>query len=252
MGTSGSYSGSGGKLGRDVRSQAGDWLEDLLSSRSQSGGATAQQPNPQTTGVIAYAIDLLLSGDGSAGTGAVPRGGAQRSIQVAARSAGRAAAGGYAYVTGNQQVLEELGLNYDELRELRDPLEVTCRIVNAACGAISEGTIENGEQRSVAAGLADWLLSEQESGNVLQPDDIARKAIALMVFETISSEIGDLIRSNGRPAWLSEVAENDLREGAEVLADQAELSVNGVTDTEFANAIENGIKTFRDVLGWRE
>ena len=102
MGTSGSYSGSGGKLGRDLRSQAGDWLDDLLSNPSQSGGRTAQQPNPQTTRVIAYAIDLLLSSDGTASAGTVQRGGAQRFVQGAARSAGRAAAAGYAYATGNQ------------------------------------------------------------------------------------------------------------------------------------------------------
>ena len=251
MGTSGSYSGSGGRIGRDLRSQAGDWLDGLVSGRSQSSPAAAQQRNTQTTRIITYAIDLILSSGGSAGGGNVQNGGAQRSVQRVARSAGRAAAAGYAYATGNHQVLEELGLNYDELRELGDPLEVTCRIVDAACGAISESTIEQGEQRSVAADLADWLLTEQSSGYIPQPDEIARKAIALIVFETISSEIGALIRSNGRPPWVSELAENDLRESAEVLADQAELSVNGITDTEFANAIENGLVTLRGVL-WRE
>ncbi len=102
----------------------------------------------------------------------------------------------------------------------------------------------------VAAEIATWVLDEAEAGVVLRPDQIARKAIAFIVAEAIASETGELIRAGMRPAWVSELAESELRKAIEVDAERAELSVDGVTHAEFAKAIEDGLEKFHAILGW--
>ena len=185
------------------------------------------------------------------GTGGGGRrtGGAQRRVVRASRSAGRAAAAAYAYGTANREVLADLGLDYDELRALDDPLDVSRRIVEAACGPISESTIDHDEQRWVAAKIAEWVLEEQEAGSLPQPDEIARKAIAFIIFEAIASEAGELINGGDRPDWTIDWSEQELREATEVLSRRAEISVDGVTNAEFAKAIEDGIETLREIYG---
>lgn len=260
MGTSGSYSGSGRKPGRDLRDDIGSWLDGLPSQPSTpseppaAGVPLTEHPYSLPETVITHAIELILSTVGSGnGTGAGQGGGgrvggAQRTSGTVASTIGRAAAASYAYITGNEDVLSELGLNYGELRELHDPIEVIHRIVEAACGALSESTISHEEQRSVAACLAEWVLGQQAVGITPGPEEIVRKAIALIIFEVIMSESGALMRAGGRPAWISEMADEQVREAAEVRAEQAELSINGVTAEEFSKAIEEGIEALRTVL----
>ena len=139
------------------------------------------------------------------------------------------------------------GLDYDELRALDDPLEVSRKIVEAACGPRSESTIDHDEQRWVAAQIAEWVLEEQEADGLPQPDEIARKAIAFIMFEAIASEVGELINSGDRPEWTISLTDEELRDATEVLSQQAELSVDGVTNAEFAKAIEDGIETLREI-----
>ena len=174
-------------------------------------------------------------------------GGARRSVARAARSAGRAAAAAYAFGNANREVLADLGLDYDELRALEDPLEVSCRIVEAACGPISESTIDHDEQRWVAAKIAEWVLEEYEAGRPPQPDEIARKAIAFTIFEAIASEAGELVNGTDRQDWARDWYEQEILDAAEVLSQRAELSVDGVTNAEFARAIEDGIETLRQI-----
>ena len=234
MGTSGSYTGSGSKAGKALRTEVTNWLRD--SSRTPS---------------VSHVIGLFRSRgvpDVSSGVGGGGRdGGAQRSSAVSARTAGRAIAVACAYRTGDRYALSDLGLDYDELRELSH-LDLICKIVDAACGPHNDGTIADYEQRLVASELADWIIGQQDEGVELELDEIVRKAISCIIFEAISSEISGLIRSGDLPPAASEMDDNDLRDMAAVLADRAVLSVEGVTEREFVDAIENGIETLRDIV----
>jgi hypothetical protein len=278
MGTSGSYSGSGGKPGKDLRNGLEEWLNEIPlpdPPESPPDGDQQEVPpdhepptNPIPEQVIQNVLPLLrprpASGSGSGGGlggggggaggggerasgGGRSGGGPRRSVAASARSAGRAAAAAYAYQTGNAAELDRLGLHYDDLRSLGDPLEVTIRIVAAACGPIGEGTIEDDEQRHVAAEVAEWVFA-QGAESVPTPEEIVRKTISLIIFETLLSETGELLRRGERPPWASEIAETALREAAEAIVERAPLSVEGVSDTEFAQAIENGVETLRNIL----
>ena len=258
MGTSGSYSGSGGRPGRDIRTEIGRWLDGLPTTGPPEDQTPDRSPNRPAARVARRAIGLFGpgsdSGNGGGGGAAVGTrgggrraGGVQRSVARAARSAGRAAAAAYAYGTANRDVLSELGLDYDELRGLDDPLEVSRRIVEAACGPRSESTIDHEEQRWVAAKIAEWVLEEQESGALPQPAEIARKAIAFIIFEAIASEAGELMNGRNRPDRTIDWSDGELQDAAEVLSREAQLSVDGVTNAEFAKAIEDGIETLRRI-----
>jgi hypothetical protein len=48
------------------------------------------------------------------------------------------------------------------------------------------------------------------------------------------------------------MAETELREAADALAERATLSVEGPSAEEFAAAIEDGIETLREILGGSE
>jgi hypothetical protein len=267
MGTSGSYSGSGGKPGKDLRDDVGNWLDSLPDS-------DGSDPQPDDTGddrphlppeSLLHAVELLRprgSGSGGGGAGGVQGagggaggggrsrsgGGPQRSATRSAATAGRAAAAALAYRSGDAAELARLGLDYEELRTLDDPLEVTRRIVDAACGAQGESTIEDHEQRYVAAQVAEWVL-EHGDGATLSPEEIVRTTLARIIEEIVASETGELIRQGQRPAWATQVAESEIREAAEILAERARFSVNGVTEDEFARAIEEGVETLRSIMG---
>lgn len=247
MGTSGSYTGSGGKPARDLRNGVSNWLGGIPLNLPPSGQSGARNAHPIPGTVIINAIRLIVSsGDpNSSGNGV---GGAQRTIDAVADSTGIAAAASYAYVNGDNEVLDELGLNYDELRALGEPIEVMVRIVEAACGSLSDSTISHEEQRSVVANLAQWVLGQQSTGHTCQPEEIVRKAIALIIFEIIMSESGALMQAGERPTWIGEMVEGEVLEAAEVKAGRAELSIQGVTAQEFSRAIEAGIDSMRAIL----
>jgi hypothetical protein len=285
MGTSGSYSGSGGKPGKDLRRELEEWLDQLPPNPPDERPPAdpdrepppdqppSDQPPPPTSlpptifqNLLPFLRPRATGGGGSDGPGGGgglggggertsagrrTGGGPQRTAAASAGSAGRAAAAAYAYQTGDAAGLEGLGLNYDELRNLSDPLEITSRIVAAACGPIGESTIEDMEQRYVAAQVAEWVF-EQGSNALPTPDEIARKTISLIIVETLESETGELLRDGKRPIWATEIAETELREAADALAERATLSVEGPSAEEFAAAIEDGIETLREILGGSE
>ena len=88
----------------------------------------------------------------------------------------------------------------------------------AACGPIGESAIEDMEQRYVAAQVAEWVF-EQGPNALPTPDEIARKTISLIIVETLESETGELLRDGKRPIWATEIAETELREAADALAE---------------------------------
>ena len=260
MGTSGSYSGSGGRPGRQLHREIRRWLDSLPASPPSQNEPVDRARYPLPVGVARRAIGLFGprvgagnggggGGGGSARSGGVRTGGAQRSVARASRSAGRAAAAAYAFGTADRDVLSELGLDCDDLRALDDPLEVSRKIVEAACGPRSESTIDHEEQRWVAAMIAEWVFQEQSAGTLPRPDEIARKAIAFIIFEAISSEAGELINGVDRPDWTVSWTDDELRDAAEVLSQRAQLSIEGVTNAEFTMAIETGLETLRAIYG---
>lgn len=278
MGTSGAYTGAGGKFGKDTSQGLSDWLDSLAGS--PDGGEST--PNPDGTGagdkpatqlpprVVSGLLGLLRprssSGGASDGPGAgggaiAARGGSAtggsgrartgsgRSAQRLASVGGRAGAGAYAYMRGDAVALSALGLEYSELRALNDPFEVTRRIVNAVCGRHADGRLEEAEERYVAASVADWVLEESADGELPDVDDVARYTIATIVAEVLASELGAALRD--RPQEVADVAEDELRDAARVLAERAELSASGPTEDELTRAIEDGINKLQQIYGVR-
>ena len=133
------------------------------------------------------------------------------------------------------------------LRGLDDPFEVTRRIVDAVCGQQADSSLEEAEERYVAASVADWVLEQSEDGELPDVDDVARYAIATIVTEVLSSELGEALRD--RPDEVADVAEDELRDAAMVLARQTELSASGPTEDELTRAIEEGLEKLRSIYG---
>ncbi|MCV7101794.1 hypothetical protein H7I01_15640 [Mycobacterium palustre] len=275
MGTSGAYGGAGGKAGRDVAAGADEWIDSLTGGDASDGtgvdtdgttdgsdgkevvelppqlvsGALAQlrprAPSGGGSGVGGMSGGGRVRGSGSSGGGR--SGGLRRSTTRAAGTAGRAGAAAYAYATGDRAGLAALGLDFDSLRALGDPIEVTRRIVEAACGPLANGTLEEHEERYVAASVAEWVLEQADGGSPPTPEDIARHSIATVVAEVLVTEMNKAL--NERPDEVAAVAEAELFEAAEVLASKAELSVNGATEAELSKAIQDGIGTLEQIYG---
>jgi hypothetical protein len=282
MGTSGSYTGGGGKPGKDLRDGIANWADTLPASPppdtappapandgATPDGAPGTSPSPNLgPEALLPVIGLFGSrprgrsdgpgaggggisrGDSSGGSRASRGGGAQRSAALSAATAGRAAGAAYAYRTGDAATLSELGLDYDELRASGDSITVSQRIVQVACGASSDGTIEDDERREVAARVTLWVLEENENGAPPDPDEIARYALAEILFEAMAVEGAALLRDGKRPAWVTREGERQMRETANVLARQANLSPQGASIAELERAIEDGLETLRAI--WTE
>ena len=259
MGTSGAYSGSGGKDGKAVRDAVGDYLDGLPATDSPQGEDDDRPPlDPAALQRVIHLIRPRSSsggggdgpGGGSGGGGAPGGGGSrsgggpQRSAAASARTAGRAAAAAYAYRTGDAATLQRLGLDYNELRGLGDDFEVLRRIVDMACSA-PDSTIEDHEQRLVAAEVGEWVLEQERDGNPPTPEEIVRQTIATIIAETLLVESGDLVNSHEQ----ADVAESDIRDAAEAMATQATLSVDGATEDEISRAVEAGLETIRSIVG---
>jgi uncharacterized heparinase superfamily protein len=161
-------------------------------------------------------------------------------VAVAAGTAGRAATAAYAFRAGDAATLETLGLNFAELTALGDQYEIARRIAYAACER-ADSTIEDHEQRLVAADVAEWVLTQD--GAPPTPEEIVRHAIGQIIADAILSETGEIINNSDH----ADVAEAEVRDVAEALAARAELSVNGVSETQFTQAIEQGIETLRAI-----
>ncbi len=266
MGTSGAYTGAGGKAGKDISNGLNDWLDSLPDGSGSDGDtpsngetgaedeSVTQLPPQAVSGLLSLLRPRSAGGGssdgpaggsgGSRGTGRT-RAGSGRSSQRLASAGARAAAGALAYIRGDAEQLAGLGLDYGELRALDDGFEVARRIVDAVCGKQSNGRLEEAEERYVAATVADWVLAQGADGEPLDADDIVRYVIATIVTEVLSSELGEALRS--RPDEVADVAEDELRAAASVLANKAKLSSSGPSAEELAAAIEQGIESLRPI-----
>jgi hypothetical protein len=273
MGTKYSYTGGGGKSGKDLRQNLEEWLDGLPDLGPPPDGnpppdapqAVPPDIPPLRPEQLLPAIELFrprtggaadgpgggggAAGGGGTGTGGGTRGGAQRTVAGSSRTAGRAAAAAYALRTGNAQLLQELGLDYDSLRSNPDVTDVARQIMVAACGPLPDGTIEEEEQRVVAAQVAQYVLEANADGAPPAPEDIVRETIAVIIFEAVSNETAAMLHNGERPQWATAEAERLMRETAQALALRARLSPDGPTPAEFSEAIARGIETMREIWG---
>ena len=256
MGTSGAWTGSG--------SAAAKGLRDNISAQGDgsSGGTPATSPGIDPSD-LRDAVRLLdgrtsnkssgpspsrvaagsarrrsRSGGSSGGTG-----GAKRSTSRSAAAAGRSIAGAVAYRAGDRATLERLGLDFDELTALNDPFEVLRRIVDMACGQ-PDSTIEDHERRLMAAEIAEQLVVGGTVPSDVPAETIVMLTVATMISELVLSECGDVATFSS-----GETTEQDIRDTAEALAARVTYSVAGVTENDFATAIENGVNELRGILG---
>jgi hypothetical protein len=264
MGTSGAYSGSGGKDGKAARDAISDYLDSPQeqTEAGEQGQTDGDRPRVDPA-ALQHIINIIRprspaggGGDGPSGGGGGGRtsgestrgsrsgGGPQRSAARSARTAGRAAAAAYAYQTGDADTLQRLGLDYAELNALGDRFEVLRRIVDMACSS-SDSTIEDHEQRLVAADIAERVMGPEGDGYIPSLEEIVREAIAMIIVQAYLSESGHLINSSNR----AELAEKDIRDAAEVMASKATLSVDGATEEEITRAIESGLETLNTISG---
>lgn len=256
MGTSKSYSGSGGKVGKAIREEVGEWIESHKPGSERPGaGGEGNEPLSQP---FQNVIGLLRprrsgGGDGPGGGGAGGGasggggrgGGPQRSAARSASTAGRAAAAAYAYRTGDAAALETMGLSYAELSGLGSPTQVARRIVEFVCGPRGASTIDDTEQRLIAAEVAEWVVSQQAEGHEATPEEIAKHAIANIVVDTLLTETWELIGKSDNAVTV----ENEIREAAENwVSGHASIEINGATENDFSKAIEAGIESLRRII----
>jgi hypothetical protein len=274
MGTKNSYSGGGGKSGKDLRQNLEEWLDGLPDFGPRPDGSLPPDipPDAPPRDIPSIRPEQLLpalglfrprtgggaDGPGGGGgglrgggkaTGGSARGGAQRTVAGSSRTAGRAAAAAYALRTGNMGLLQELGLDYDSLRNNPDVTDVARQIMVAACGPLPDGTIEEEEQRVVAAHVAQYVLETNADGGPPAPDEIVRETIAVIIFEAVSNETASMLHNGERPVSATAEAERQMRETARALAFRARLSTDGPTPAEFSEAIARGIEMMREIWG---
>ena len=97
-----------------------------------------------------------------------------------------------------RQVLQELGLDYDSLASNSDVADVARQIMVAACGPLPDGTIEEEEQRVVAAQVAQYVLEANADGGPPAPEEIVRETIAVIIFEAVSNETAAMLHDGER------------------------------------------------------
>lgn len=278
MGTSGAFGGSGGKAAKDLRDSIADWLDDAPVPQSHTSVDAATDPNggdgasgvpgadgqPGQAGLPPTGMDLrpiirILTGGGPGGGGGSGRagggaggsgrsgGGAQRSLGATSRAAGRAGALARAYVSGDRVALETAGLNYDALLALGDVVSIGTKIVEAAFERRADSTIEDAENREIVADIVTWILDHPEAQQPT-PEEIVRKSIETIIADTVLTETGDRIRQE-RSREKRRAAELEIREAAEVYANQVTLTNTGASEREMAAAIEGGIRELGEIFG---
>jgi hypothetical protein len=117
------------------------------------------------------------------------------------------------------------------------------RIVDMACGS-AESTVEDHERRLMAADVAERLVSDIDLTAGVPAQEIATLAASAIIAELVLSESGDiLLKSDGA------VTEQDVRDAAEAIVENGQFTVQGVTESDFATAIETGLDQLRTILG---
>jgi hypothetical protein len=268
MGTSDSYSGSGGAWNGARRE-----LDDLLTG----GGATADDVLGPAAGAIEWTDGAEGGGDGEEpgaeasrepGTGDIPLqgttvrpirirsrggtgggaggrgtgggvasgggrrgGGTGRSRQRAARVGAGVAAAGYALRAGDAATLRRLGLDLAELARL-SPRQQAQRIIDVLAGTTA--TLADGEVARASSTMIIWLLEAEAPPSA---GDTVRKFATECVYEIMLTELGGELRDGSRDGATTVAPEDDLHDTIE--ARVASLRIEG--DAVDAEALEAAI-----------
>lgn len=265
MGTSSSYTGSGGKPGRDLRNELEAWLDEVEESPPADGNAKPELP-PLPVSALVPALfvpavgrrssgggggDGTVSGGGGGGaSGRGTKGGGGRSstrtIRGYASAAGQAAAAARAFREGDRGALAELGLDFDRLSAMPNRFEMVRDIVDVVCAAQSESSIGAEEQREIAAHVADWVLDPTINADTPGVEDVAREAIALITAQVYLTEANAQVDRHGSTVERSDF-EARVIESATALAATAEISVQSSAAKDISKAIRKTISTLRKV-----
>ncbi len=277
MGTSGSFGGSGGKDASDLRDNIADWLDGPglpgaadgadSSGTDESGNPGESSPSTlpaQDPGIdLGPALRVLLrprgggaGGDGPSSGGGGSRGGgggrssggATRSVGRVSRAAGRAGRLALAYSSANREVLQQAGLNYDDLQALGDPVAIGIKIIEAAFGSPADSTIADAEERDIVADVVAWIL-EQPIDQPPTPEEVVRKSIETTIAETALTEVSSTIYAKDVSYEKRHGVERQIRDVAAEYAAQASLNPTGATEREMAQAIETGIRDIGMIFG---
>ncbi|MFI6729285.1 hypothetical protein NRF20_00905 [Streptomyces sp. R-74717] len=60
--------------------------------------------------------------------------------------------------------------------------------MDAACGPLSDGTIEDQERRFVAGEVTQWVLEAGTDSAPPSPEEAVRETLALIIFEAVIGE----------------------------------------------------------------
>lgn len=279
MGSSGSFKGSSGKDASSLRDAIAEWLGDDASTAPSGEGEP--QDNPDNSGsnvtptthlspdAITPAIRLWSrgpSGGGSGGGGSGASGSRKsssdgankgknrgsgsvhRTVSSVAGPAGRASSLAQSFAAGDRQAIESAGLNFDELRQLNDPLEVGKQITDVAFDTQPDGTIEDYEARIIIAELVSWMMETPEQQKPA-PADVVKRTIELMIARATLTEVGDTIRKKEKDQNRRRETESEIRLAARVKASKVNLNKVGATSADIAKAIEDGVKQLTDIYG---
>ncbi|GAA2974678.1 hypothetical protein JOD63_000387 [Microbacterium terrae] len=243
MGTSSSYKGSTGKVGRALRDGVGQWAD------GQSAGQKSRIPE----GVVAQALKIPVFSRRSSGGGGGGAGGGtgrkqsapRRDARAYAATASRAANLARAFREGDREALTKAGLDFDSLSALPTRAEMVRAILDVVCEAQTSSDIPAEEQRDIAHHLLEWMLDTDVNPSTPDAAATAEHAIGVMIAEIFISE-SDEFTSTGsvsREDFIDEVYD-----ASHQLAARANLSEAGASPDAIDSAIERGLHSLRRIF----
>lgn len=246
MGTSSSYKGSTGKVGRALRDGVDQWAD------GQSDGQKARIPE----GVVAQALKIPVfsrrsSGGGGGGTSgggggtgrkqSAPR----RDARAYAATASRAANLARAFREGDREALAKAGLDFDSLSALPTRAEMVRAILDVVCQAQTSSDIPAEEQRDIAHHLLEWMLDTDVNPSTPDAAATAEHAIGVMIAEIFISESNEFTSTGSvsREDFIDEVYDTSHH-----LAARANLSETGASPDAIDTTIERGLRYLRRIF----
>ena len=245
MGTSSSYKGSTGKVGRALRDGVDQWAD------GQTDGQKTRIPE----GVVAQALKIpVFSRRSSGGGGGGPSGGGggigrkqsapRRDARVYASTASRAANLARAFREGDREALAKAGLDFDSLSALPTRAEMVRAILDVVCEAQTSSDIPAEEQRDIAHHLLEWMLDTDVNPSTPDVAATAEHAIGVMIAEIFISESNEFTSTGSvsREDFIDEVYDTSHH-----LAARANLSETGASPDAIDTTIERGLRYLRRI-----
>ncbi|KRF31504.1 hypothetical protein [Yonghaparkia sp. Soil809] len=246
MGTSSSYKGSTGKVGRALRDGVDQWAD------GQADGQKTRIPE----GVVAQALKIPVFSRRSAGGGGGGAGGSgggtgrkqsapRRDARAYAATASRAARLARAFREGDRETLAKAGLDFDSLSALPSRAEMVRAILDVVCEAQTSSDIPAEEQRDIAHHLLEWMLDTDVNPSTPDAAATAEHAIGVMIAEIFISESDEFTSTDSvsRENFIDEVYD-----ASHQLAARANLSDAGASPDAIDSAIERGLRSLRRIF----